>query len=200
MTKNQPAQGPVLPPALFEKRLIPALRSPQDLAAALESQLPAVMLLKGDIFDVAQIMDQAQRHDVQVFIHIDLIDGIGRDRPGLRYLQQQLGVSGVVSTRSNLLKEAHNLGMLTILRLFVLDSAAYNTGINLLSSVKPDAVEILPGVVLPHIAEETARDIQQPIIAGGIIKTEEDIRTVLAAGATAVSTSRQELWKFRPDK
>lgn len=196
MAKSEPE--PALPPALFERRLIPALRSPLELNAALENNPPAIMLLKGDIFDVALVTERTSQHNVLAFIHIDLIDGIGRDRPGLRYLQQKLGVSGVVSTRSSLLKEAHTLGMLTILRLFVLDSAAYSTGINLLSSVQPDAVEILPGVVLPHIAEEAARDIHKPIIAGGIIKTEQDIRTILAAGAAAISTSRQQLWNFQP--
>lgn len=190
--------GPGLPASLFERHLFAALRSPADLEIALAHGLPAAMLLKGDIFDVAQVMERANAAAMQVFIHLDLLEGIGRDRSGLRYLQQQLGVNGVVSTRSNLLKEAAALGMLTILRFFVLDSAAYATGIHLLSTVQPDAVEILPGVVLPHIAEEAARDISQPIIAGGIIKTEQDIRAILQAGATAVSTSRQHLWSFHP--
>ncbi len=195
MAKNEPGRG--LPPALLERRLIPALRRPEELDAALASGLPMVMLLKGDIFDVAQVTERANAAGVQVIIHIDLIDGIGRDRPGLRYLQQHMGVNGVVSTRSNLLKEAQALGMLTILRLFVLDSAAYSTGINLLHTVQPDAVEMLPGVVLPHIAKEAARDIHRPIIAGGIIKTEQDIRAILQAGATAISTSQQKLWDFK---
>jgi glycerol uptake operon antiterminator len=196
MAKSKPDEG--LPPAIFERRLIAALRSPADLESALSYELPAVMLLKGDIFDVAQVVKRASAFQLQVFVHIDLIDGIGRDRSGLRYLQQEMGVTGVVSTRSGLLKEAHALGMFTILRLFVLDSAAYSTGINLLSGTRPDAVEVLPGVVLPHIAEEAARDIHQPIIAGGIIKTEQDIRAILEAGAAAISTSQQQLWKFRP--
>ncbi len=197
MGKNEP--GRVLPPAIFERKLIPALRNPSELAVAIANKLPAVMLLKGDIFDVAQVVEQASQHNTLVFVHIDLIDGIGRDKPGLRYLKERLGVNGVVSTRSGLLKEAAGLGMFTILRMFVLDSAGYSTGINLLHSVQPDAVEIMPGVVLPHIAEEAARDIHQPIIAGGIIKTEQDIKNILKAGATAVSTSRQALWKFRLD-
>ncbi len=188
----------LLPEALFERRLIPALRSVSDLELALKNNPPGIMLLKGDIFDIEQTTRQARLRGVEVFIHIDLIEGIGRDRPGLRYLKENFGVRGVVSTRSGLLKDAQKLGLVTILRLFILDSAAYTTGINLLNSLQPDAVEILPGVVLPHISEEVSRDINLPIIAGGIIKTEENIRLILKAGATAISTSRQQLWDFQP--
>ena len=35
---------------------------------------------------------------------------------------------------------------------------------------------------------------QIPVIAGGLIDDKEDIMTALKAGATAISTTRQELW------
>lgn len=186
-----------LPPNLLERRVIPALRSPADLSLALELGLPAVILLKGDIFDLDKLMAQA-RGKLAVLIHIDLLEGIGRDRAGLAYLKQEFGIDGLVSTRSNLIKEAHSLGLISILRLFVLDSAAYATGINLLHTLKPDAVEMLPGVVVPYIREELARDVQPPIIASGLIKTPATIREMIAAGAAAISTSRTELWSFKP--
>jgi glycerol uptake operon antiterminator len=180
---------------LLERRVIPALRSLTDLPLALELGLPAAIMLKGDIFDLDKLVAQT-KGQLAVLVHIDLIEGIGRDRAGLAYLKQQFGIAGLVSTRSNLIKEARSLGLLSILRLFVLDSAAYATGINLLQSLKPDAVEMLPGVVVPYIREELARDIQSPIIASGLIKTPAAIREVIAAGAAAVSTSRTELWNF----
>src|SRR5689334_10106928 len=93
-----------LPPNLLERRVIPALRSPADLSLALELGLPAVILLKGDIFDLDKLMAQA-RGKLAVLIHIDLLEGIGRDRAGLAYLKQEFGIDGLVSTRSNLIKE-----------------------------------------------------------------------------------------------
>ena len=186
-----------LPSTLLERRVIPALRSLADLPLALELGLPTAIMLKGDIFDLDKLMAQT-RGKLAVLLHIDLLEGIGRDRAGLAYLKQEFGIAGLVSTRSNLIKEARSLGLLSILRLFVLDSAAYATGINLLHTLKPDAVEMLPGVVVPYIREELARDVQQPIIASGLIKTPATIREMIAAGAAAVSTSRTELWSFRP--
>lgn len=181
---------------LFKRQVIPALRSPADLPMALDLGLPCAIMLKGDIFDVERLMEQA-RGQLTVLLHLDLIEGIGRDKAGLNYLKQQFGIAGIVSTRSNLIKEARALGLLSILRLFVLDSAAYATGIHLLSTVKPDAVEMLPGVAVPYIKEELARDVHLPVIASGLIKTPQTIRELIAAGASAVSTSQVDLWNFQ---
>jgi glycerol uptake operon antiterminator len=186
-----------LPPALFERRIIPAMRSPGDLSQVLELGLPAAIMLKGDIFDVERVLNQV-RGRLAILLHIDLMEGIGRDKAGLTYLKQQFGISGIVSTRSNLIKEARSLGLISILRFFVLDSAAYTTGVHLLNSLNPDAVEMLPGVAVPYIKDLLARDVRSPVIASGLIRNTETIREVLQAGAAAVSTSRPELWGFKP--
>lgn len=183
---------------LFGKGIIPALRNANEVAQALELGLPAAILLKGDIFDLDKLTRQTQ-DKLAVLLHIDLIDGVGRDKPGLAYLSQNFPIAGIVSTRSNLIKEARSLGLLSILRLFILDSTAYATGINLLNSLHPDAVEMLPGVAVPYIQEEIARDIKIPVIASGLIKTAQTIQAVLSAGAAAVSTSQTALWSWQPN-
>ncbi len=183
--------------ALLERQIIPALRNLTDLSLALELGLPAVILLKGDIFDIGRVSAQA-KGKISVLLHIDLMEGIGRDRSGLAYLKQEFNIAGIVSTRSNLVKEARNLGLIAILRLFVLDSAAYSTGLNLLQSLKPDAVEMLPGVAVPYLKNEIIRDFHVPVIASGLIKNIATIKQVLAAGAAAVSTSQPDLWRFKP--
>ncbi len=184
-----------LPADIFRRQVIPALRSPADLPLVLELGLPTAIMLKGDIFDVERMMSLGQGK-LYLLLHIDLIEGIGRDRAGLTYLKQQFGISGIVSTRSNLVKEARSLGLVSILRMFVLDSAAYTTGIQLVNSLKPDAVEMMPGVAVSYIREELARDVRQPVIASGLIKTPATIREVIAAGASAISTSQTNLWSF----
>ncbi|MBN9388890.1 MAG: glycerol-3-phosphate responsive antiterminator [Chloroflexi bacterium] len=186
-----------LPPALFERRIIPAMRSPGDLDRVLALDLPAAIMLKGDIFDIERVLNRAQGKPA-ILLHIDLMEGIGRDKAGLAYLKQHFGIGGIVSTRSNLIKEARSLGLISILRFFVLDSAAYSTGVHLLNSLQPDAVEMLPGVAVPYIKDLLTQDVKLPVIASGLIRTDQAIREVLAAGADAVSTSRPELWQFRP--
>ena len=65
----------------------------------------------------------------------------------------------------------------------------------------PDAVEVLPGVILPIIAQELeARGALPPLIAGGLIRTMAQVEAVLGAGAVAVSTSQTSLWGYRRDE
>ncbi|WP_201798440.1 glycerol-3-phosphate responsive antiterminator, partial [Lysinibacillus fusiformis] len=45
------------------------------------------------------------------------------------------------------------------------------------------------------IIQEVHEKTGIPILAGGFIKSEQDVLQALTAGATAVTTSRQNLWK-----
>ncbi|HEX6971041.1 MAG TPA: glycerol-3-phosphate responsive antiterminator, partial [Limnochordia bacterium] len=78
-----------------------------------------------------------------------------------------------------------------------LDSEALKTGLGVLRSSHPDAVEMLPGLILPYIAHRLPIDELPPIIAGGMIETEQELKAVLASPAMAVSTSREALWGYR---
>ena len=56
-----------------------------------------------------------------------------------------------------------------------------------------DAIEILPGV-MPKIIKQIVEISTLPIIAGGLIQDKEDIMLALQAGATAVSSTKKEIW------
>jgi glycerol uptake operon antiterminator len=74
------------------------------------------------------------------------------------------------------------------------DSESLKSGARLVQSSNPDSIEILPGIILPFIQESLQQLDLPPIVAGGLIKTREEVDRILAAGAVAVSTSRRELW------
>jgi len=178
----------------LRKPVIGALKSVDDLGEALSRQLAAVVLLRGDIFDVITLVERSKDHGLVTLIHVDLVEGIGRDAAGMRFLAERVGINGIITTKAKLARDAKDAGLMSVLRLFLLDSQAYKTGVELLRTSKPDAVEMLPGLVLPHLAQEIQRDIHQPIIAGGLIRTPSEVRDVLAAGAKAVTTSQPDLW------
>ena len=79
------------------------------------------------------------------------------------------------------------------MRFFVIDSHSIGTAIENIKSSAPDMVEMMPGI-LPEIIKEFNRNIGIPIIAGGLIKTKNEIYQALGAGAKAISTGKQELW------
>ena len=54
----------------------------------------------------------------------------------------------------------------------------------------------MPGVLLPEVIGEVVDRFDGPVIAGGLVRTEEQVKVALNAGAAAVSTSKEELWKL----
>ncbi|HLV09953.1 MAG TPA: glycerol-3-phosphate responsive antiterminator [Halanaerobiales bacterium] len=179
----------------FEKKpIIAGLRGNKFLKQAVKSDVIALFILYGDIFDLPLIMEKARKNDKLVFLHIDLIDGIGRDKKGIKYLAVKELCDGIVTTKSNLIFAAKNEGLTAIQRLFLLDSAALKTGEHLLENNKPDAVEILPGLAAPYFLKHVNERLSCPVIAGGLITKQQEVEDLINNNIMAVSTSNQELW------
>jgi glycerol uptake operon antiterminator len=180
--------------ALNENPVIAAVRGMEDLSYALQKKIRVIFLLAGDIFNLIDI-EKSMREEGHLFLlHLDLIRGIARDQIGVTYLKRSFGIDGIISTHSNIIQYAKKQGLIALQRLFVLDSESLNTGAKLVQGSKPDSVEILPGIILPYIQTELDKLSLPPIVAGGLIKTRDDVERILDAGAVAVSTSRRELW------
>ncbi|MBN2222873.1 MAG: glycerol-3-phosphate responsive antiterminator, partial [Vallitaleaceae bacterium] len=136
---------------------------------------------------------KCKEHDKVVFLHLDLIKGFSRDAVSLKYLKETVKADGVISTKVTLLKEAKNEGFFIIQRLFMLDSTSFKNSIHAAKSLRPDIVELMPGI-MPKIIARTCQEIQVPVIASGLIDEKEEVIICLKAGATSVSTTKQELW------
>ena len=95
----------------------------------------------------------------------------------------------------NILKRAKELGMFTVLRFFILDSMALTNITKQIEQVRPDMMEILPGV-MPKITKRIVKQVNIPVICGGLISDKEDIIGALSAGASAISSTNQNVWKL----
>ena len=174
--------------------IIPAARSMEVFRAALTHTIvPSVVLLFGDINSLPVLISLAKEHKKRIILHLDLLDGIGKDKAGIKFLAR-LGISDIITTKSHLAKFAREEGMIVIQRLFLMDSESLRTGLSLVRHFKPDAIEILPGSVSASVVQELIRETGLPILAGGLIRTQEDVDHAIARGISAVSTSRQNLW------
>ena len=140
-------------------------------------------------------IDKAHKAGKKIFIHMDFVEGVGKDRIGLEYLKN-LGVDGILTTRSNMIRAAKELGLVTIQRFFIVDSHSVDTAVESIRIAKPDVVEIMPGVVRKKI-REFAEKVSTDILAGGLVEFKEDVDLAIEAGATAVSTADRELWNYR---
>lgn len=161
------------------------------LLAALESPVQIIFHLGVDLMSVQDVVDQVHSAGKYVFIHLDLAEGIGKDRAGIRYLAK-CGADGVISTKSQLIRYAKEQGLITVQRFFALDSKGMESIDEMSRNTNPHLMEIMPGVICKAISRFSSGSI--PVIAGGLIQTKTEVTDALGCGAAAVSTGRAELW------
>ena len=124
---------------------------------------------------------------------MDLIHGLQSDGHATEYLCQEFRPYGLLSTKASVIMKAKQ-------KVLWQYNASFNRfecdgeERNLLDKTKPDYIEVLPGAMTDIIAEVKERT-GVPILAGGFIRTVEDVERALNAGATAITTSKRELWK-----
>ncbi len=179
---------------LCNHSIIPAARSLEDFHFAVEkTSAPSIIILFADLIQLPDLLQHACHYHKRLIVHFDLLHGIGKDEVGIKFLAR-IGVTGLITTKSHLCRSACAEGMIVIQRIFLTDSDAMRTGINLLHKFKPDAIEILPASIPANIVEHFSRETGLPILAGGLMSTPQDIQSALNNGVAAVSTSRRELW------
>lgn len=176
-----------------ENPVIAAISDLKNFQKALKSPCKIIIMLTGSIFNLKAYVRKAQEYDKVVFIHFDLMDGLTKDATGLRVVKECIGPYGIISTRSSIIKRAKEAGFVTIQRLFLLDSISYQKGIQDIKGTKPDAIEIMPGII-PKMTKEITEATHIPVIAGGLIKEKEEVIDNLKAGAICISTGKEEIW------
>ncbi len=181
---------------LRERPVIAAFREPEKLCIQALEKVGILLILGGSIFDLPEVVETARKHGKLVFVDIDLLKGIGKDPAGVRYLAKESRVHGIITTHGYLIKSAKEEGLFSIQRIFVLDSESLSGSLNAIKKSNPDAVDVLPGIILPKIIRKIRIKTSVPLIAGGLINEEEDIREILAAGAVGISTTDQRLFNF----
>ena len=102
---------------------------------------------------------------------------------------------GIITTKPSLIRRARELSMFTVLRFFLLDSMAFENICQQQYSVKPDFIEVLPGV-MPRIIEKLCHLVKIKIIAGGLISDRESVVAALDAGAMGVSSTSHQVWRL----
>ena len=171
----------------------PVIAAVQDdkWADALASPAQVIFYLSADLMTVGERIAAAHAAGKYVMIHIDLAEGIGKDKIGIAYLKQ-CGADGILSTRAGLIRLAKEQGLIAVQRFFLLDSKGLDSIGEMLKASSPHLMELMPGVIGKAIARFCRGSI--PVIAGGLIETKQEVTGALGSGAAAVSTGKQELW------
>jgi glycerol uptake operon antiterminator len=193
------ANKPVRDKALWDETLknssiIAAVRSEETLESALSSPVRLLYLLFGNPMNLAQMITAARAREKLVLVNADLLQGFSRDAFAVEYLAH-CGVSGIISTHHGTLQAGRAHGLITVLRTFMIDSAAVEGGRRFLSHFQPDAVELLPAIAAPLVIDRIRESHPAlKVIAGGLISDLMQVDKLVQAGVDAVSLSRPDLW------
>lgn len=179
--------------SIEENPIIAAIRDKDDIDKALESSVSTIFLLYSDIFNLKDLVRKIKSNNKTVFVHMDMIEGMGKDNKAIDYISQIIKPDGIISTRSNHIRYAKDKGLFTIQRFFLIDSLSYRTTVKTVKSVRPHMIEVMPGTI-PATIKNLSNELSVPIIAGGLIDTKDDIISVLKVGALGVSVGKTDLW------
>jgi glycerol uptake operon antiterminator len=177
------------------QKILPAVRSMKDFDKLLKMNYRYGVFLDVHIGMLKSIYQYAKQHKKNMFLHVDLIHGLKNDEYATEYICQEIKPYGIISTKTNVITKAKQKGVLAIQRAFIIDSSAMETSIKLVEKTNPDYIEILPGIV-PKVIQQFHEKIGKPIFAGGLIETAGEVEEAIAAGASAITTSNVELWKY----
>ena len=173
--------------------IIAGVRNKNEFISALKSPAEYIFILNfQNILNVEEIITLTHRAGKKAFIHFDFLDGVGKDRYGIRYLKNK-GADGIITTKTNLIINAREEGLITVQRFFIIDTKAIQTAFDSINSSHPDMVEVMPGI-MPEVITKFVDNVKPNVIAGGLISTKEHVVSAINAGASAVSTTKEELW------
>ncbi|MBE5832042.1 MAG: glycerol-3-phosphate responsive antiterminator [Butyrivibrio sp.] len=179
--------------------IIAAVKDDDGLSKALKENVEIVFVLYGDINTISQIVRKIKEAGKVAMVHVDLITGLNNSRDVcIDFIKNNTDADGIITTKSQLIQHAKELGLNTVLRYFILDSMALQ---NIekqaqTKTVRPDLIEFLPGIVLPKMIRRINKVSKVPIIAGGLISDKEDVMNALDAGAIAISSTDQRVWEL----
>ncbi|MDO5033647.1 MAG: glycerol-3-phosphate responsive antiterminator [Eubacteriales bacterium] len=190
-----PADKLLVQKVLRKNPVIISAKNEAELLKAIENKSKVIFLLFGSICNLQQNIHLAKERGKMVFVHADRIEGSTPHKAFVDFIQNISEVDGLISTHPRLLNYAKERGLISILRVFLLDSMAVSNSLKSIAECQPDLVEVLPG-----IATQGFKLIQDeyngPLIAGGLIKSAEDVLAALTAGAIGISSSNQDLTKI----
>ncbi|MFL5697803.1 MAG: glycerol-3-phosphate responsive antiterminator [Ktedonobacteraceae bacterium] len=176
-------------------KTIPIIENRVHFAQVLDiSQIKATLLRHCNLFELTSLLHNAHRRALSIYVNIDHIDGIHADSAGLRYLAEQLHVTGILSNHPRILSLGKSFGLETIQRIFAVDSTGLEMALETVDKTYVDLLDVSPALVIPYIVPSLTKLLPLPFIASGLISTPQQVQAVLRSGASAVAVSRPELW------
>ena len=179
--------------ALEDSPIIAAIKDDNGLKKCITSDSRIIFILYGDLCTIPDIVETVKASGKIAMVHLDLIIGLSSKEIAVDFIKKYTCADGIISTKPALIKRAKELGLYTILRLFIIDSMAYENIDRQVKISHPDLIEILPAL-MPKIVSRICKISSTPVIAGGLVSDKEDIMALLQAGVVSISSTNETIW------
>lgn len=179
--------------AIEDSPIIAAIKDDAGLQKCLSSDSRVIFILYGDLCTIAEIVEAVKSSGKIAMVHIDLINGLSSKEIAVDFIKKYTNADGIISTKPALIRRAKELELYTILRLFILDSMAYENIEHQLHAARPDMIEILPAL-MPKVVAKICNLSNVPVIAGGLVADKEDVMALLQAGVVSISSTNEKIW------
>lgn len=178
----------------FEK-ITPVILNDEYFKEALKSKSSYVILEMGNFMTMCQLVKEIKSFNKEVFVKINEIQGIKEDDDVVFEYLIKAGVFGVVSNKTKVLQKAKKNFLKVVYTAFVFDTKSLDTTLKNIENIKPDIVEVRPGIMPKVIKVIREKNPSLPICATGIVTEDKEIDEALEAGAQSIVTSKLGLWK-----
>lgn len=178
---------------ISENPIIASIYDLETLDLALDSPCEIIFLLTGNIFNLKEIANRVRGKNKGLYILIDSIDGFSKDTWGLEYIIKNICPDGIITEKSNLIRLSRDMGVFSIQRVYISDSYTLKKDIQAIKKNRPNAVELLPGII-PRIISEIIKETKISLIASGLIRDKLDMDLAFEAGAIGISTTKKDSW------
>ena len=175
--------------------VIAAVKNQEGLTRVLAAESPVVFLLYGDLCSLPGLVEQLHQAGKLAIVHTDLITGLSAKEVAVDYTATVARADGISSTRPSFILRGKEMGLFTILRFFVFDSLSLSNVRPAAAAAQPDMIEILPGI-MPKVIASLAASTRISLICGGLIMDKSDVMEALSAGALAVSSTSEAVWRL----
>ena len=88
-------------------------------------EIKIVFILFGDVCSICRIVEELKAHGKVAMVHMDLVSGLSGKEVAVDFIKKNTRADGIISTKPALIKRARELDLYTTLRVFVLDSMAF---------------------------------------------------------------------------
>lgn len=178
------------------KVVIAAITTEKNLEKAIKykDNLKAVFILTGNFLNVKEYIKLYKSEGIKVYIHIEKIKGLKLDDFGFNYIKKVLKPDGIVTTKNSHVKSAKKHNIFVIQRFFLADHDMKNNILDTVKTSQPDMIEIMP-VITSFLLDIFTKELEIPIIMGGLVDKSDYITNALKHGALGVSTGNINMWK-----